>query len=278
MPVNITDSIAFTPTVQTIADGDAATQANFALGPQALSNRTAYLKDLLTNPSTGVQAIRNGTTAAMQSLSGMANGSQYLVPGYGLYTYNSTSVATIDSLLIFSATGGGRWIHQLQGVANASLGFPVIGTGGAAAGKLLQSLIPFGIVSITQSIVAFASTISASGYQLVTSVSVPSCLSQDRLFVFCSATIKSSSGSTSVPTAIAKMTVNENGGADSDEPGTRSDLLSLTANSYMAYSAAVSHLVFTNGTAVVKLQCDRQGNDVTIPANGASMTVIQVRA
>jgi len=44
MPNNITDANVFTPTIQTVADGDAANETNFALSPQGLANRTAYLK------------------------------------------------------------------------------------------------------------------------------------------------------------------------------------------------------------------------------------------
>ena len=45
MPNNITDVDIFTAPIQTVADGDAGSGANFALAPQGLANRTLNLKN-----------------------------------------------------------------------------------------------------------------------------------------------------------------------------------------------------------------------------------------
>ena len=48
---NLTDISTWTDPVPTVADGDAANAANFALGPQALANRTRYLYDTMVATS-----------------------------------------------------------------------------------------------------------------------------------------------------------------------------------------------------------------------------------
>lgn len=119
MPQNITDSLTYTATIQSVADGDAANGADFLLAPQGLANRTAYLKSILT--AGGINLIMSGNATAMQavtptsSLAGVANGSVFLVPGQGLYTYVSAGAATVDNLFVYSATGmgSGQWQHEL---------------------------------------------------------------------------------------------------------------------------------------------------------------------
>ncbi len=110
MPNNITDTSTFTATVQTVADGDSATAANFLLAPQGLANRTKFLYDAIyTN---GVQAIRSvADINALKALTGMANNQVALVRGYGVFYYNSSSTATEQLPLVVTPTaGGGRWI------------------------------------------------------------------------------------------------------------------------------------------------------------------------
>jgi hypothetical protein len=45
MPVNITETATFDATIQTVGDGEPANQADFALAPQGLANRTRYLHE-----------------------------------------------------------------------------------------------------------------------------------------------------------------------------------------------------------------------------------------
>jgi hypothetical protein len=45
MPINITDVSTFTPTIQSVSNGEAPNETNFAVATQGLANRTAYLKD-----------------------------------------------------------------------------------------------------------------------------------------------------------------------------------------------------------------------------------------
>ena len=53
MPNNITDVDTFTAPIQTVADGDAGSGANFALAPQGLANRTLNLKNRLDDIDAG---------------------------------------------------------------------------------------------------------------------------------------------------------------------------------------------------------------------------------
>jgi hypothetical protein len=155
MPQNITESITYPTTIQSVADGDAGSGANFLLAPQGLTNRTAYFKNVLENA--GVTLIRSGTVAAMQAINNAANGSVFLVTDLsakyqGLYICNALSSLTPDNSLVYAATGmgSGNWIHECYSLLNANLGLaaigPIAGSSGIAANRLKASLVPNGIV------------------------------------------------------------------------------------------------------------------------------------
>jgi hypothetical protein len=118
MPNNITDVITYTSPIQTVADGDAASGANFALAPQGLANRNAFLKNILG--VLGVNLLMSGNAAAMQALTnashplGVANGAVFFVPGQGIYTYVSAGALTVDNRFVYAATGlgSGQWQHE----------------------------------------------------------------------------------------------------------------------------------------------------------------------
>ena len=71
MPQNITDAIAWTNPIQTIAANEGATATNFALAPQGLANRTAYLAATKTTATTlaasGGAALVGATNGAIIS-------------------------------------------------------------------------------------------------------------------------------------------------------------------------------------------------------------------
>lgn len=152
MPQNITDSATYTATIQSVADGDAATGANFLLGPQGLANRTAFLNAIIGATGTGVQWIRTvANNAALTAIATPSNLSYAVVTGQGLYQYNSASAATVDAITVINGPAGvGRWLWESQAVANsATVGFPVIGAGYASPvnGKLSPALLTNRIVN-----------------------------------------------------------------------------------------------------------------------------------
>ena len=62
MPNDITDSPVFTDPIQTVADSDAASGANFALAPQGLANRTRHLKNVLEPDTALIDVSASGVT------------------------------------------------------------------------------------------------------------------------------------------------------------------------------------------------------------------------
>jgi len=171
-PQNITDVITYTTPVQSVADGDGATGANFLLGPQALANRTAFLNNLTSNPAAGVSAIRNvANAAALTAISAPTNGSVALIPGAGLYAYNSSSAATVDNVFVVNGPAGvGRWLHEIQGIANTSPGIGVV----SAAGRIPGAIVPNAVVAVATATQSANQIIPAAQAALldVTSVTV----------------------------------------------------------------------------------------------------------
>lgn len=64
MPTNITDVDTFTAPIQAIADNDPATEANFKLATQGLSNRTRNNKNRIDGLTTTVTAIKTSAYTA----------------------------------------------------------------------------------------------------------------------------------------------------------------------------------------------------------------------
>lgn len=195
MPQNITDSITYTSPVVSVADGDAASGANFLTAPQGLANRTAFLNNILG--TTGVTLIRSGTAAAMQALTGVVNGSVFLLNGgtsvlQGIYVYQSGSGLTPDNAWVYAATGMGvgNWVHELFAVVNnnpgiASIGL-VPGQTGTQSGKVKVAVVPNCIVATLElhsAGLSFSTTstsyVDVTGYTL----SVPNCVAGDKIFL-----------------------------------------------------------------------------------------------
>lgn len=183
MPQNVTDSLTYTATIQSVADGDAANGADFLLAPQGLANRTAWLKNILA--TVGINLIQSGTLASMQALhstdhpAGIANGAVYLVPGIGLFHYVSGGGGTADGAFVLPATNlGGQWQHELLSLLNVNLGIPAIGPvngSSTPAGKIPTSvqtncLIGFSKVELNTSQTTTSSAVDITG--LSTSITV----------------------------------------------------------------------------------------------------------
>jgi hypothetical protein len=202
MPSNLTDNpAAFTSPVVVPTDGDSANAASVIALAQPLANRTAFLnaQNTLnlasitalqsTVNTTGVSRILRVTNAAaLTAIASPANQSFALVDGFGLYQYLSASVLAVDNLLVINGPGGvGRWLHELQAVANQSLGFPVIGAAGGAAGKLPLSIIPTivvanQLVALLQVATNSFSTVSTPYVDITgATLAVPSCQVGDKL-------------------------------------------------------------------------------------------------
>lgn len=180
MPNNITDVITFTSPIQTVADGDAANAANFALAPQQLANRTAFLKNILG--VTGVNFLMSGNAAAMQAVTnashplGVATGAIFRVLGQGLYAYDAASSATIDNFFVYAATGlggVGRWVHESFSALNtATQGFPALGPVSGSStpnGKLPLAVVQNALIGISKVEVASGFSTSSATYVDITS-------------------------------------------------------------------------------------------------------------
>lgn len=104
MPANITDTVVWTTPIQTVADGDAANATNFALSPQGLANRAAYLNANKMNVSGGsfsgaVTGSAITMTASVASLS--ITGGAIALTGSTPVTLSPRSVTRVDSMTFF---------------------------------------------------------------------------------------------------------------------------------------------------------------------------------
>lgn len=210
MPNNITDVITYTTPIQTVADGDAGSGANFALAPQGLANRTAFLNNILN--TAGVTLLRSGSSATMQALTGVANGSVFFVLGQGLYVYLTAGAATVDSKFVYTATGMGigQWQHELLSLLDSNLGLaavgPVSGSSGVAANKLPVSQQTNCLISINSVGVSSSFSTASGSYVDITSftLSVANCVTGDLLV--CSMDVNITSSTTN--TAAAAINAN----------------------------------------------------------------------
>jgi len=156
MPVNITDSDAFTSPVVAPADTEAANSASIIQGLQPLANRT-YHHDLLLKTN-GVPRIRSGTAATMVALTGQTNGAMFVVTAsgapQGLYFYQAAGANPVDSVWVYTATGMGvgQWVHANYTMLNANLGFaavgPVSGFSGVPANRISETFVPMRLVNL----------------------------------------------------------------------------------------------------------------------------------
>lgn len=198
MPQNITDAITYTSPIVSVADGDAASGANFLTAPQGLANRTAFLNNILN--TTGVTLFRSATVAGMQALTGVTAGSVCLVASagtgvlQGLYFYFSAATLgtlTPDNKFVYAATGmgAGNWVHELYSLYNANSGVaaigPVPGLSGGASGRLLASVVPNRIFATPFMFSAAAQTTTSATYVDIpgTTVTVNGCLTNDIVLI-----------------------------------------------------------------------------------------------
>ena len=196
-PLPITDVTTYTAPVMYPADGDAETGGSVLQGMQALANRDAFLKNILSITG-GANVLFNGSAAAMQALTnashplGIPNGSIYYVPGQGIYSYFSAGSLTVDNKFVYTATGmgSGQWQHEMVVtlLPLATFGAYVITSGPIAAGgtfpiALNQQYGGFTLVSNTVQVPAagvysieysasFTSTIGTSPAAFITSIQV----------------------------------------------------------------------------------------------------------
>ena len=96
MPVNITDAPIYQATIQTVADGDSASGANFALAPQGLADRTAYLKAHIDDAEAAIAALESDVEARLDALEMSA---QYRMSGASVAAGNKFTLA------LWSASG-----------------------------------------------------------------------------------------------------------------------------------------------------------------------------
>lgn len=142
MPNNITDVSTFTNPIQTVANGDSADAADFALAPQGLANRTRYLNDnglirdvnghVSTSASAGnntaITATGHGTSSGVQSTGGASNGAGVTAQGGATNGAGvvATGAGTGDGVTANGGSGGGAGVTATGGAGNAGLS----GTGG----------------------------------------------------------------------------------------------------------------------------------------------------
>lgn len=113
MPDLLSDSASY-DAVYVPNGGDARNAASIRPGFQALTNRTAYAKNLL---DTGVKRVRTfASLSAMRGAAAPSSGEHGVVPDYGLYQYISSSTQADDTINVIQPTavsGAGRW-HQVN--------------------------------------------------------------------------------------------------------------------------------------------------------------------
>jgi hypothetical protein len=153
MPHSYSGNPAVNPTSVLLPDDTDPRNASSVNVPfEALQDHAAHVTQRID--STGVDAIRSGNFAAMIATASPVTGSVWLVPGYGLYTYDPASVVPNDGLLVHASLSGGRWVHVLAytkngapiGLASALIGFPVIGSNPSYPGKIPPSTVTYATV------------------------------------------------------------------------------------------------------------------------------------
>lgn len=101
-------------------DADPKNAASVNVGFEPLADRTAYLRRLVEVD--GVLAIRHGSASTMYGLAGAADGTLFLVDGWGLFRRDTASIAPVDGENVVAAIDGGRWIHKTRNMTVGSYG------------------------------------------------------------------------------------------------------------------------------------------------------------
>lgn len=119
MPTNLIDDPNDYPASIVVPDGtDPASSSGVRTPLRQLANRTAHMKRILD--TSGVKRIRTldvypgDPYGNLRAFTGMVTGQVALLPGYGLYVYNSVAAIVENLPWVLASTAGGIWVHELQ--------------------------------------------------------------------------------------------------------------------------------------------------------------------
>ena len=175
MPTNLTEASSF-DSVAAPAGDDIRNAASVQAPLQALTNRDKFVADRLTPLA---------DTAALKAIANPADGLVRLVEQLGLYVFDGASVAA-EALpfIVQPTTGTGRWLHALYALLGANPGLAAIGAGGAAANRILASVVPNRLVAaLTAAQTANVAIPNTGVWTDALTLAVPNCVAGDILQV-----------------------------------------------------------------------------------------------
>jgi hypothetical protein len=150
---NLTPANTF-GTVSVPEDGiDRRTAASVEVPLQALTNRDAYLQDLVAGAGTGIKRVAQvGGAADVAALTGMVNGDVVMVSGGDIegvsgqpgmdplmYRYTSGSAFTADGFMVIAPdVGAGRWVAIGYGARGLAGGWASLNSDGKVPASQMQ--------------------------------------------------------------------------------------------------------------------------------------------
>jgi hypothetical protein len=242
--------------------------------------------DGLLRDAFGVSLIRGGSAAEMQALTGVGDGSVFLVNAgtaiQGLYIFRRTSSLTPDNALVYAATGmgSGNWVHELHSLLNANLGIaaigPIAGSSGIAASKLKASVVPNVVLGMETFAAYVGYSTTSSSYAEVPSVGVSlfNCQMGDILLTYGHATMR---GSAQAVVGAARVRVVDSG-ANFDDTSSGASFQEQSANLDSTHAIPLHKRYWVTGPGTVAVKLMVSGTTgATVVLDRVNMTVLHIR-
>jgi hypothetical protein len=138
----------FPVNIRVIEDGDKRNATNLAAAIEDLTDRTAFLGN----------SVFSIAYTGLGGMTGMTNGAEVNVAGYGRYKFSTTTPSNFDPPLVVEAQGGGAWYHQsIFSLLNGTTGPTTIPYPLQIADRLLSSTALATAVNAIRNSLAFAS-------------------------------------------------------------------------------------------------------------------------
>ncbi len=252
-------------------DGEGVTAASVIAVAQPLANTSAHI---LAEMASGALRIRKELVRGdLALLTGVANGDQRDIPGFGIYRFYTGSLGPANDPWVIECTGtAGWWIHDLADLVTGSP--PIIPE--IVASRIAASLVPNRTVQIVQSGTAgygVATTTTSTSYVVTSSAGLFADVTGvevgDLLIV--QATFGLSTNAVAVSTARARLeAVDDFGGAATSAPLLRTEVEYSAADAGpdtgrpLWYSAIEMHTAAADGTTRIRFNLKGSGDTVSL--------------
>lgn len=261
---------SLTPAVLIPSDGDAPTADSVAVPLQTCLDRTQFL---MTQGLSNIRTV--GNFAALTALASPIPYSIAQVLGDGLYVYDPASGATVDGYFTINGPAGvGRWFAvDILGQNRAGIGRVASGVNGAAANRIIATLVPNRLVDAFEDFLLVSATNATGAYVTAQSMALGATVAGDILAIDVSGVVRVADAGLNI--ADVRIRVNQDAGAtvtvlDFFEPPNFVDAI-VAATRTGTFARSYSTVLFgASTTTAVEIQITSPGPTTVTLVGGAT--------